>query len=117
MRMGRTVPEGALAGRVEALRAEALACIHPAFIWRRFPICGGTVASGGPQLKIAGTLARHLTGCGAVYLACGTIGAAFDAFQRRASVSSGADALIGDYPDRMIKIRDELANTNPTREG
>lgn len=33
------------------------------------------------------------------------------------SLEAGADALIGDYPDRMIKIRDELANTNPTREG
>ena len=28
-----------------------------------------------------------------------------------------ADALIGDYPDPMIKIRDELANTNSSREG
>ena len=33
------------------------------------------------------------------------------------SLEAGADALIGDYPDRMIKIRDELANTNPSRKG
>ena len=33
------------------------------------------------------------------------------------SLEVGADALIGDYSDRMIKNRDELANTNSSREG
>ena len=33
------------------------------------------------------------------------------------SLEAGADTLIGDYPDPMIKIRDELANTNSSREG
>ena len=94
MRMGRTVPEGALAARVIALREEALKTIRPARVWRRFPIVNAAIASGGVRLAIGGTLARHLAGCPAAYLAGGTIGAGFDAFQRRVSVSSGADALI-----------------------
>lgn len=94
MRMGRTLPEGALAERVTALRDRALKVIRPARTWRRFPIEGGAIISGGVRLDIAGTLARHIVGCRAAYLVCGTIGAAFDAFQRRVSVSSGADALI-----------------------
>ena len=94
MRMGRTLPEGALAERVTALRDRALKVIRPARTWRRFPIEGGAIVSGGVRLDIAGTLARHIVGCRAAYLVCGTIGAAFDAFQRRVSVSSGADALI-----------------------
>ena len=94
MRMGRTLPEGALAERVTALRDRALKVIRPARTWRRFPIEGGAIVSGGVRLDIAGTLARHIVGCRAAYLVCGTIGTAFDAFQRRVSVSSGADALI-----------------------
>ncbi len=94
MRMGRTVPDGALAERVAKLRADALKTLRTARTWRRFPIEGGAIASGGLRLDICGTLARHLAGCHAAYLACGTIGAQFDAFQRRSSVSSGADALI-----------------------
>ena len=94
MRMGRTVPDGALAERIAKLRDEALKTLRPARTWRRFPIEGGAIASGGLRLDICGTLARHLAGCHAAYLACGTIGAQFDAFQRRSSVSSGADALI-----------------------
>ena len=94
MRMGRTVPEGALAERVTKLRAEAPTILRPAQTWLRFPIRNGAIASGEVHLDIVGTLARHLDGCHAAYLACGTIGAAFDAFQRRTSVISGADALI-----------------------
>ena len=94
MRMGRTVPEGALAERVLKLRDEAFRVIRPAQIWRRFPAAAGALGSGDLRIGIFGTLARHLAGCQAVYLACGTIGAAFDAFQRRVSVSSGTDALI-----------------------
>ena len=94
MRMGRTVPEGALAERVIALRDKALKTVRPARTWRRFPIEGGAIVSGDVRLDIAGTLARHIAGCRAAYLVCGTIGAEFDAFQRRVSAISGADALI-----------------------
>ena len=94
MRMGRTVPEGELAARVERLRDEALGTVRTARVWRRFPVSDGVLASGGHRLAIEGTLAAHLAGCRDVYLVCGTIGPGFDAFQRRASVSSGVDALI-----------------------
>ena len=94
MRMGRTVPDGALAARVTELRDEALKTVRPAHIWRRFPIVEGNLVSGSVRLAIAGTLARHLTDCSSAYLACGTLGAGFDAFQRRVSATSGADALI-----------------------
>ena len=94
MRMGRAVPDGALAERVAKIRDAALKSVRPARTMRRFPISGGKIASGGLGLDICGTLARHIAGCHAAYLVCGTIGAEFDAFQRRASVSSGADALI-----------------------
>ena len=94
MRMGRTVPDGALAERVLMLRDDALKSVRPARVWRRFPIADASIAVGNIRLDISGTLARHLAGCRTAYLVCGTIGAGFDAFQRRVSVSSGADALI-----------------------
>ena len=94
MRMGRTVPDGALAERVIALRTEALGVIRPVHVWRRFPVSGAAIVSGDVRLDVSGTLARHLSGCHAAYLACGTIGAGFDAFQRRVSISSGVDALV-----------------------
>lgn len=94
MRMGRELPEGALAERVEKLRKEGLAAVRTACSWRRFPISDGTISSGGVTLDIHGKLARHLEGCDSAYLVCGTLGPGFDAFQRRASVVSGADALI-----------------------
>ena len=94
MRMGRTVPDGALAARVTELRDEALTIIRPTHIGRRCPIQDGNIVSGSVRLAVAGTLARHLAGCRAAYLACGTLGAGFDAFQRRVSATSGADALI-----------------------
>ena len=94
MRMGRAVPEGELARRVETLRAGALGAIRPLTAWRRFAVEDGAIGSGGGRIEITGTLARHMAGCRDAYLACGTLGAGFDAFQRRASVSSGADALI-----------------------
>ena len=94
MRMGRTVPEGALAERVTKLRDEALKSVCPARTWRRFAVDNGSITSGGLHLDICGTLARHIAGCNSAYLVCGTIGAEFDAFQRRVSIVSGADALI-----------------------
>ena len=94
MRMGRAIPEGALAVRTLKLRDEALKTIRPAHVWRRFTIAEGAIASGGIRLEMQGSLKRHISGCHAVYLACGTIGTGFDAFHRRISVSSGVDALI-----------------------
>ena len=85
MRMGRQVPEGALAERVEELKTQALQVIRPARIWRRVSL---------PIPVESRSLARHLAGCHAAYLACGTIGAEIDALQRRVSVKSGTDALV-----------------------
>ena len=103
------------------LRDEALKVIRPAQIWRRFPIIGdllaahappnsGAIVSGGTRLDISGTLARHLAGCHAAYLTCGTIGAGFDTFQRRTSVISGADALIAQAIGAALieKLMDEI---------
>jgi len=94
MRMGRSLPEGALAERVAKLRDEASGVVRPARVWRRFEINDGAIGSEDARLEISGKLARHLDGCRDACLVCGTIGAGFDAFQRRASVSSGVDALI-----------------------
>ena len=85
MRMGRQVPEGALAARVEFLRGQALAVLRPARVWRRVET---------PIRVESASLARHLDGCRSVYLVCGTLGAGIDALQRRVAVTSGADALI-----------------------
>lgn len=85
MRMGRHVPDGALAERVEGLREQALKVLRPVRVWRRVGL---------PLAVESQTLARHLDGCAAAYLVCGTIGAEFDALQRRVAVTSGVDALI-----------------------
>ena len=89
MRMGRTMPTGALEERLGDLLAKAQAVIRPARTWRRV---------GMDELRrhfeIKGTISSHLDGCHAAYLVCGTIGAPFDAFQRKESVASGANALI-----------------------
>ena len=89
MRMGRNLPEGELKERTLALMDKAQREIRPTRIWRRFGM--DEIRS---SFEINGTIARHLNGCHAAYLACGTIGAAFDAFQRRESTLSGANALI-----------------------
>ena len=94
MRMGRAVPDGLLAERVIKLRDEGLASMRQMRTWQRFPVVDNSVGAAGRRLDISGKLARHMYGCHAAYLVCGTLGAGFDAFQRRVSVSSGADALI-----------------------
>ncbi len=94
MRMGRTVPDGALAARVSELRDAALKAMRPSHTWRRFPLEENAISSGAMRIAIGGTLARHLAGCSSAYLACGTIGIGFDAFHRRVSANSGVDALI-----------------------
>lgn len=119
MRMGRNLPEGELAVRVERIRGEALKVVRPVRVWRRFPIEGGAISSGGLSLEIRGTIAEHLTGCRAAYLVCGTIGVGFDALQRRVSISSGVDALVAQaigaaliekwMDDTNVEIAKELA--------
>ena len=110
MRMGRTVPDGALAARVTELRDEALKIVRPVHVGRRFQIVEGDIVSGSVRLSIAGTLARHLADCHSAYLVCGTLGAGFDAFQRRVSATSGADALIAQAIGAAFieKLMDEL---------
>ena len=53
----------------------------------------------------------HLKGVEVVFL-CGTIGAEFDAWQRRLSVTSAADALLSQQIglDAVEKVMDELEN-------
>ena len=82
MRMGTSVPDGALAARMETLLAEVQACLRPARVWRRVSADG--------DLRGLGILA----GCRDAYLVCGTLGAGVDALMRRVAVTSGADALI-----------------------
>lgn len=65
LRMGRAVPEGELAGRVKLLLFEAP--LRPRGAW---------------------------TPDGDRFLLCGTVGAEFDAWQRRLAVTSATDALI-----------------------
>ena len=86
LRMGGSVPAGALAARIEELVAVAESMVRPARIWRRLPV--GNIPSPGT------TLLRHVEGCAEAYLVCGTLGPGLDALQRRVSVTSGADALI-----------------------
>ena len=87
-------PDQALAEKLARLSERASGVVRPARGWRRFPFDGAAVSSGSLRLDLSGSAARHLAGCQAVYLACGTLGAGFDAFHRRASAVSGADALI-----------------------
>jgi hypothetical protein len=94
LHMRNAEPDPALTERMLALRRQAAAAIRPACAWRRFTLTEGGVISGGQALQIAGTLAAHLKGCREVYLVCGTLGVEFDAFLRKVSATSGADALI-----------------------
>lgn len=94
LRMGGDTDDTALLRRIGELKARAEGVIRPARIWKRFPLSPSGIVSGGRTLHVSGTLAAHLDGCGDVYLVCGTIGAEFDAFSRKVSAVSGADALI-----------------------
>ena len=84
--LGAHAPDPALAARVDALRTAALDVLRPARTWRRGDLAGWCARST--------TLARRLAGCHAVYLACGTLGAGFDALARRTAATSAADALV-----------------------
>ena len=89
MRMGRVMPTGALEELVAELLGKAQSAVRPARTWRRF-----SMAKLRSCFAISGTIADHMAGCHAAYLACGTLGIGFDLFQRRESVISGASALI-----------------------
>ena len=89
MRMGKILPEGALLERTEKLIKKANEAARPARVWRRF-----TMEELRRHFDISGTIARHLEACHAAYLVCGTLGAAFDIFQRREAALSGANALV-----------------------
>ena len=81
-------PGEALERRIEAMREAALGAIRPARTWRRLDDLA--------ELDMRGSksLAAHLEKCHAAYLACGTIGATFDALQRSTAAKSAADAFI-----------------------
>lgn len=91
LRLGGNEPDEALAERIAALRTDALKAVSPAREFMRLPISQSVVAE---WLAKSRTLARHLDGCHAVYLVCGTLGAKFDALLRKACVKSAADALV-----------------------
>ena len=81
-------PGAALEDRIKAMRKAAHEAIRPLRTWRRFDdifIAGGADSA---------SLRNHLAGCHAVYLVCTTIGAAFDALQRRTAATSPSDAFI-----------------------
>lgn len=80
-------PGAALNERIKAMREAALAAIRPAHIWKRFDDLSVVDAGGS-------SLAKHLAGCHAVYLVCTTIGASFDALQRRTAATSPSDAFV-----------------------
>ena len=81
-------PDAALAARIDAMRAEADAAMRPARAWRRLDDISKL------DLRGSATLAKHLCGCHAAYLVCGTIGAVFDALQRRTAARSASDAFV-----------------------
>ena len=84
---GGRKPDAALATRIASLTDAALAAARPAQTWRRMTI---------PVhwLEESKALSIRLAECRNVYLACGTLGASFDAWHRKVSVKSAADALI-----------------------
>ena len=81
-------PGAALEERIRAMREAAAGAMRPARVWRRFD---DIFAAGGSE---SASLRKHLDGCHAVYLVCTTIGAMFDALQRRRAAASASDAFI-----------------------
>lgn len=81
-------PGEALEARIKAMREASEAAFRPARIWRRFDDLSVVGAEG------SASLSKHLSGCHAVYLVCTTIGAMFDALQRRTAATSPSDAFV-----------------------
>lgn len=88
LRLYGRAPGAALEERIGAMRKVADAAFRPARTWRRFD---DVAVAGGAGSQ---SLARHLAGCHAVYLACATIGVEFDALQRRTAAISASDAFV-----------------------
>ena len=109
LRLGTQKLDAPLTDTMAAMREAALKVIRPARVWRRidWPKTDGAF---GASLK----LARHLAGCHAAYLVCGTLGTGFDALLRRVSVMSGADALVlqavgtAAIEEWMDRVEDEI---------
>ena len=89
LRLGAQKPDATLSSAMAAMREAALKVIRPARVWRRIGWPKTDGAFGASE-----KLARHLEGCHAAYLVCGTLGTGFDALLRRVSVKSAADALV-----------------------
>lgn len=81
-------PDAALSERIDAMLAAAAAAIRPVRTWLRLDDVSRF------DLRGSASLAKHIDGCHALYLVCGTIGALFDALQRRTAAKSAADAFI-----------------------
>ena len=81
-------PGEALSARIDAMLAEAEKAMRPARVYLRLDDVS--------RLDMRGSvsLAKHLAGCRAVYLVCTTIGAGFDALQRRTAAKSASDAFV-----------------------
>ena len=75
--------------------AELEAAARPKAVWRRFPLAAenGAVTCAGMVIPSA-HLARHLKGCGEVYLFAATLGAETDRLLRRSAVTQVSRAVI-----------------------
>ena len=88
LRLYGRAPGAALEERIKAMRRAADAAFRPARTWRRFDDVAVAGGSGSQSLS------KHLAGCHAIYLVCATIGAEFDALQRRTAAKSPSDAFV-----------------------
>lgn len=86
LRMGRERPAETLAEKIRIVRDDVLKDVVPRSVFRRF-----TIPDSFRQSK---SLSRHLSRCREVYYLVATLGAAFDAHLRRASVAGASDAFI-----------------------
>ena len=86
LRLYGRAPGEALEERIRTMLSAADAAFRTASAWRRFE---DPFVAGGADSE---SLAKHLAGCHAVYLACATLGVGFDALQRRTAAKSPADA-------------------------
>lgn len=86
LRMGNEMPDAQLSKRIGELLAEVQPILRPSRIWQRVRVA---------EIPMLGnSLYQHLSSCEDAFLACGTLGAGIDAFQRRIAICSAADALI-----------------------
>ena len=93
-RPGGTIDEQ-LEESLRSCGAELEATARPRAVWRRFSVTteAGTVTCAGMVIPSA-HLARHLKGCGEVYLFAATLGAETDRLLRRAAVTRVSRAVL-----------------------